>query len=228
MRIRIHCENRLGIAQEVLDILVQHQINLRGIETEVQGEIYLSLPALEFDTFQRIMPQLRRIEGIHDVTTVGFMPTEREKEELNVLLSTLPEPVVSVDSTGKVLVTNKAAQAVLQESAADLRGRSLRRSIRGFNVNHWLREVEHSHQSAFVQVANQAFLMDIYPIFIADDQNNTQFAGAVLTFKTPVRLGRQVHAYSQTQSELSALVADSRSMRELMRQARRMAVLDAP
>lgn len=228
MRIRIQCENRLGIAQEVLDILVRHNIDLNGIETETQGEIYLSIPQLAFETFQLIMPQLRYINGVHDVSTVAFMPMEREKEELNVLLSTLPEPVISVDSNGRVLVANRAALATLQLCADELRGCSLRKFIRGFNLSHWLRDSEHEHQSAFVQMAKQAFLVDIYPIYIADDHGHQQFAGAVLTFKSPVKLGRQMYAYSQTQSELSALVAESRGMREQLRHARRMAVLDAP
>lgn len=228
MRIRIQCTNRVGIAQEVLDILVQQDIDLKGIETEGQSEIYLSLPRLAFDTFQLIMPQLRHIDGVHDVSTVGFMPMEREKEELNVLLSTLPEPVVSVDSAGRILITNRSAQSVLQQSVDELRGRSMRKFIRGFNLSHWLKEEAHDHQSAFVQMARQAFLMDIYPIYIPDDQGNQQFAGAVLTFKSPMKLGRQMQVYSQTQTELSAMVAESKAMREQMRQARRMAVLDAP
>ncbi len=228
MRIRIQCVNRLGIAQEVLDILVRHGIDLKGIETETKGEIYLSIPRLEFETFQQIMPQLRHIEGVIDVSTVAFMPMEREKEELNVLLSTLPEPVISVDSTGRVLVTNRAAQALLQQDVEALRGSSLRKFIRGFNLTHWLKEDLHEPQSAFVQVSRQAFLVDIYPIYIPDDHGRQQFAGAVLTFKSPRKLGRQMQTYSQTQSELSALVAESKVMREQMRQARRMAVLDAP
>ncbi len=230
MRIRIQCENRLGIAQEVLGILVSHEIDLKGIETdtEFQGEIFLSLPSLEFDTFQQIMPQLRHIDGVHDVSTVAFMPMEREKEELNVLLSTLPEPVISVDSSGRILVSNKAAQAVLHLEEEELRGRGMRKFLRGFNLGHWLKEDQHRHQSAFVQISRQAFLMDVYPIYIPDDHGEPQFAGAVLTFKSPMKLGRQIEAYSQTQTELSAMVAESKAMREQMRQARRMAVLDAP
>ncbi|MCH8552405.1 MAG: sigma-54-dependent transcriptional regulator [Natronospirillum sp.] len=230
MRIRIQCEDRLGIAQEVLEILVSHEIDLKGIETEsdFQGEIFLSLPSLQFETFQKIMPELRHIAGVHDVSTVAFMPMEREKEELNVLLATLPEPVISVDTSGRILVSNKAAQAILHLEAEELRGRGLRKFLRGFNLGHWLKEDQHKHQSAFVQMSRQAFLMDVYPIYIPDDQGEPQFAGAVLTFKSPMKLGRQIEAYSQTQSELSAMVADSKAMREQMRQARRMAVLDAP
>lgn len=228
MRIHIHCENRLGIAQEVLDRLVQNEINLLGIETHVEGEIFLSIPTLAFDQFQQIMPQLRHINGVHDVSTVSFMPMEREKEELKVLLSTLPEPVISLDVNGRIQIANRAAGAALQADPISLRGEGLRRHLRGFNLNKWLRDGNHQHESAFVQVAKQAFLADIYPVYIPDDHGRQQFAGAVITLKSPTRLGKQMQTYSQTQSEFSAMVAESKSMRELIRQARRMAVLDAP
>jgi transcriptional regulator of aroF, aroG, tyrA and aromatic amino acid transport len=34
MRLEVHCQDRLGIAQDVLDILVEHEIDLRGIEID--------------------------------------------------------------------------------------------------------------------------------------------------------------------------------------------------
>ena len=37
MRLEISCQDRLGITQDVLDILVTHNIDLRGIEIDEGG-----------------------------------------------------------------------------------------------------------------------------------------------------------------------------------------------
>jgi transcriptional regulator of aroF, aroG, tyrA and aromatic amino acid transport len=34
MRLEIQCQNRLGLAQEVLNVLVSYQLYLRGIEVD--------------------------------------------------------------------------------------------------------------------------------------------------------------------------------------------------
>lgn len=79
MRLEISCQDRLGITQDVLDILVTHEIDLRGIEIDETGKIFLNFPNIEFADFQHLMPKIRRIDGISDVKTTHFMPSEREK-----------------------------------------------------------------------------------------------------------------------------------------------------
>ena len=34
MRLEIHCADRIGIAQEILNILVSYQVDLKGIEVD--------------------------------------------------------------------------------------------------------------------------------------------------------------------------------------------------
>ena len=104
MRLEITCQDRLGIAQDVLDILVTHEIDLRGIEIDPTGKIFLNFPNIEFADFQHLMPKIRRIDGIDDVKTTLFMPGEREKNQLSAILRTLPDPVFSIDAKGQTLM----------------------------------------------------------------------------------------------------------------------------
>ena len=56
MRLAIHCQDRLGITQEVLNILVSYQLDLRGIEVDpTLGRIFVSFPTVEFEKFQELM-----------------------------------------------------------------------------------------------------------------------------------------------------------------------------
>ena len=113
MRLHIRCEERLGICAEILDILVLHEIDLRGIEIDPSGEIYLNFPTVDFNEFQHLMPEIRLIPGVHDVSLIPYMPLEREQQEMRTLLKTLPEPVISIDTKGYVVIANDAALDVL-------------------------------------------------------------------------------------------------------------------
>lgn len=47
MRLEVFCEDRLGLTRELLDLLVLRGIDLRGIEIDPIGRIYLNLLELE-------------------------------------------------------------------------------------------------------------------------------------------------------------------------------------
>ena len=122
MRLEVNCQDRLGIAQDVLDILVEHEIDLRGIEIDKEGKIFLNFPNMEFTDFQHLMPKIRKIEGIEDVKTTPFMPIEREQYQLKALLQTLPDPVFSVDTKGKIILINDAVASSLEVPKSDIIG----------------------------------------------------------------------------------------------------------
>lgn len=78
MRLEVFCEDRLGLTRELLDLLVLRGIDLRGIDIDPIGRIYLNFAELEFATFSSLMAEIRRIAGVTDVRTVPRMPSERE------------------------------------------------------------------------------------------------------------------------------------------------------
>ncbi|SQD03488.1 DNA-binding transcriptional regulator TyrR [Escherichia coli] len=78
MRLEVFCEDRLGLTRELLDLLVLRGIDLRGIEIDPIGRIYLNFAELEFESFSSLMAEIRRIAGVTDVRTVPWMPSERE------------------------------------------------------------------------------------------------------------------------------------------------------
>lgn len=94
MRLEVFCEDRLGLTRELLDLLVLRSIDLRGIEIDPIGRIYLNFAELEFTDFSSLMAEIRRISGVTDVRTVPWMPSEREHLALSALLEALPEPVL--------------------------------------------------------------------------------------------------------------------------------------
>ena len=96
MRLEVFCEDRLGLTRELLDLLVLRSIDLRGIEIDPVGRIYLNFAEIEFNTFSSLMAEIRRIAGVTDVRTIPWMPSEREHLALSALLEAMQERQVTI------------------------------------------------------------------------------------------------------------------------------------
>lgn len=94
MRLEVFCEDRLGLTRELLDLLVLRSIDLRGIEIDPVGRIYLNFAEIEFNTFSSLMAEIRRIAGVTDVRTIpGCL--QSVSTALSALLEAMPEPFLS-------------------------------------------------------------------------------------------------------------------------------------
>ena len=72
MRLDIHCADRVGIAQEILNILVSYNVDLKGIEVDsVNCRMYVSFPEIEFEQFQKKISKLIKIFVPKSILKVG-------------------------------------------------------------------------------------------------------------------------------------------------------------
>lgn len=229
MRLEITCQDRLGIAQDVLDILVKYSIDLRGIEVDKTGKIYLNFPNIEFEEFTHLMPEIRKLQGVDDVKKIPFMPIEREKKQLRALLEILPDPVFSVDTKGKILLANESVTASLEQDDNALKGKEVAELVKGFNFNKWLNTKKITMETQRVKFVEQDYVADMLPILVAESADSQVLAGAVIMLKSEYRLGQQLHAFNQSQEDgFTHIQATSTSMKRVIREAKKMAELDAP
>lgn len=230
MRLEVFCQDRIGLARELLDLLVARNIDLRGIEIASLGRIYLNFSALEFDAFSNLMAEIRRTPGVTDVRTVSFMPSEREHRALSALLVAMPEPVFSLDLKGKVELANPAAQNLFNLDEQKIRNQNAGTLIAGFNFQRWLENERVDAQAQHVVIQGRDFLMEARPIYLAqEDEQNDQPVGAMITLKSTARMGRQLQNLSVTDdSEFDHIVAVTPKMRQVIDQARKLAMHDAP
>jgi transcriptional regulator of aroF, aroG, tyrA and aromatic amino acid transport len=227
MRLEVNCQDRLGIAQDVLDILVEHEIDLRGIEIDLLGKIFLNFPNIEFADFQHLMPKIRKIEGIEDVKTTPFMPIEREQYQLKALLKTLPDPVFSVDTKGKIILINDAVVLSLDISKNDIIGSNIAELLKGFNVIRWLEGKNPQSQSQRIRFSEQDYLLDMLPVMVPDSDGADILAGAVFMLKSELRLGQQLTVFNKVSVDsFISIQADSKAMKNVVKEAKRMAELD--
>jgi len=230
MRLEIHCQDRVGIAQEVLNILVHFSIDLRGIEVDPElGRMYVAFPAISFETFQELMAKIRRIAGVSDVKTTAFLPSEREHNELTTLLKTLPDGVIAVDTKANITVVNEAAIEALALSRDELLGQPLSPLVKGFNFQRWLEGDDVLAQTRKIELQGKKFVADVLPVLVPAEEGGEILAGAVINLKSESRLGEQMVAFKRGDLEsFNTIQASSNLMRKVVREAKKMAQLDAP
>jgi len=229
MRLEVFCEDRIGLTRELLDLLVLRSLDLRGIEIDPVGRIYLSFSSLDFDTFSSLMAEIRRIDGVTDVRTISWMPSEREHRALSALLEALPEAVLSLDLKSKVELANPASRQLFGQSEDKLRNLNAASLIPGFNFVRWLDSKPVESHNEHVAINGQNFLMEITPVHLESEQGENLLAGAVVMLRSTVRMGRQLQNLSQQDlSAFSQIIAVSTKMRHVLDQARKLAQLNAP
>ncbi|MGP7733045.1 transcriptional regulator TyrR [Oceanimonas smirnovii] len=229
MRLKVNCEDRLGLTRELLNILVEHRIDLRGIEIDISGIIYLNFPALDFAELQHLMPAIRRLPGVHDVQTITCMPSEQEHNAISALLKVLPDAVVAVDIKGRITLANDAACTLLNAPQAELLQQPLGPRLKGVFVSRWLEQDKPLPLSERVTIDGEPWLADFLPIWVKEESGGQSLAGAVVVFKSAWRIGQHFKAMRHRETgHFDDFIAHSPAMSELLNEARRLAVLDAP
>lgn len=229
MRLEVSCEDRLGLTRELLDRLVEHNIDLRGIEIDTSGIIYLNFPELEFRDFQHLMPEIRRIPGVYDVKTIPYMPSEREHHEIEALLKALPDLVFSLDAKGKVTQANQSALTTLALPVEEVRGAALGSLVKGFSFSRWLEASEIRPQTCKLSINGEEYLADLTPLFVAEEKGRQALAGAVVVLKSARRVGMHFSALHAVEvGGFEHLQAESQKMKQVLAQASKLAMQDAP
>lgn len=184
---------------------------------------------MEFADFQHLMPKIRKIEGIEDVKTTPFMPIEREQYQLKALLQTLPDPVFSVDTKGKVVLINDAVVASLDVPRNEIIGSDVAELLKGFNIIRWLESKNPQAQAQRIRFLEQDYLLDMLPVMVPDSDGTDILAGGVFMLKSELRLGQQLTVFHKVGADsFISIQADSKAMKNVVKEAKRMAELDGP
>ena len=195
MRLQVSCEDRLGLTRELLARLEEHAIDLRGIELDTSGFIYLHFPELGFEHLQQLLPGIRRIRGVLDVKTVAYMPSEREHHEVQALLKALPDLIFTMDLRGRIQHVNEAVLNILHLTLRDVVGLQLSSFIKGFAFTQWLGSGGARSETCKLSFAGEEYLADLLPISIPEEgaSHASSLAGALVILKSARRVGHQFH-----------------------------------
>ncbi|MCW8332919.1 transcriptional regulator TyrR [Vibrio sp. SCSIO 43135] len=228
MRLEVFCEDRLGLTRELLDILASKSIDLRGIEIDVTGIIYLNCPDIDFDTFSELMAEIRRISGVKDVRKIQFMPMERHNTELISLLNNLPDPVLAIDLKGGVDLANHAALDLFNMSNEDIIGQPISSLLPSFNFTKW-DEGNTIRQRENIVIDGLDYAMELMPVYITGESKESTLASTVMI----IRSGSSNNVFDDSLPINNDLgfehfVGVSNRHKALISQAKKLAMLDQP
>ncbi|MEF1187436.1 ACT domain-containing protein, partial [Vibrio sinaloensis] len=228
MRLEVFCEDRLGLTRELLDILASKNIDLRGIEIDISGIIYLNCPDIDFDTFSELMAEIRRISGVKDVRKIQFMPIERHNTELISLLNSLPEPVLAIDLKGNVDMANHAAMSLFHQQESEIIGHPASTLIPSFNFAKWS-ESTSTRQRESIVIGGLDYTLDVMPVYITDEANESILASAVMM----IRSSQEKPLFDESLPLHNNLgfehfVGVSNRHKALISQAKKLSMLDQP
>ncbi|MDP5253496.1 MULTISPECIES: transcriptional regulator TyrR [unclassified Vibrio] len=227
MRLEVICEDRLGLTRELLDLLVARAIDLRGIEIDQVGIIYLNCPDIDFDSFSALMGDIRRIDGVKDVRKIQFMPVERHNHELLALVNHLPEPVLAIDIKGHIDMANLAACALLKKSELELKGMPVQHALPQIEYGSWL-EAPESRTRENIVLQGIDYVVELMPVHIENDHQQRTFASTLLTIRTQVTsVSPRAPVYPPSLG-FEHFVGISNRHKALVNQAKKLAVLEQP
>lgn len=226
VRLEVQCKDRLGLTRELLDILASQNIDLRDIEINKAGLIYLNFPEVAFDEFSQLMAKIRRIEGVIDVRKIPFLPSERRNMELLAVLSTLPDPVFAINLKGKIDNANQAVASLFNRDKEALIGEPANVLLPNFNVMYWLEE-SRVRQRESMDIEGMNYVMEIMPVYITDDDNTSILASAVVIIK-PAMDSTLARPFIPESSNLGFehFVGSSTKYKTLISQAKKLSDID--
>ncbi|EPC03611.1 ATPase AAA [Litchfieldella anticariensis FP35 = DSM 16096] len=231
MRLKFHCQNRIGILRDIVSHFADYGVNVaRG---EVGGDhgntIYLHLPHLLNAQLATLRPTLEAIPGVFSVRRVSLMPSERRHLELDALLSSLSDPVMSIDMEGHIVAANRAAGQMLGVRIDEVPGLSLDRYLHDLDLPELIRRNNARVNGLRLKLKEATYLADIAPLHSENDDDVASLAGAVVTLHRADRIGERIyHVQRQELRGFEAIFQSSPRLATLIREARRMAPLDAP
>ncbi|MBD2813768.1 transcriptional regulator TyrR [Xenorhabdus sp. Flor] len=229
MRLEVTCQDRIGLTRELLDLLVLRNIDLKGIEISPERRIYLSFTQIDFNTFRFLMAEIRRINGVIDVRTVAFMPSEKEHRAMWTLLESVPEPILSIDMKGNIDLANLASQTLFGINKEKNHPKNISQLISNYNFLRWLESDHHQPHSTTLTIKGKFYLMDITPMQLTDENQKVKCVGAVIMLRTSVYAEPvQKKLTVNDDQAFKDIVAVSPKMVHVVEQARKMAMLDLP
>lgn len=119
MRLCMNCTNRPGLLLDISQVLAKQECDIVALEV-VTGALYLECHLAFAEQMPELICELQQVEDIHHVSEVSVMPSKERAEQLEAVLSSLQDGILSVNLSGLVEKYNKTALHILNLKADNL------------------------------------------------------------------------------------------------------------
>ncbi|WMS87728.1 sigma 54-interacting transcriptional regulator [Pleionea litopenaei] len=222
-RLALQCEDRLGVVQDVVSLITEQKIDLRGIEL-TDKQLFLRLKVSE-SIAKQLSADLLTIAGIHKVHDVSLMPSEREHQELKRLMDHFPEAVASIDRQGLLVSANQGFYQQIEQLGVT--SQAIDQLIDQQHLNELFRQLD-AHRSAELTLTKQQRTLYIEAIATATGDNG-RVEHALVILRVPSEMVSKLEHWNRDRSiPFAHLVASSQVMKQLCKEAQRFATLNEP
>ena len=218
MKVEINSYDRIGISQEILAAFAYKSWNIKAIEVQ-QNFTFVFIDNLPL-TITDIQDSLAHIPAVKSCNKIDLMPYEVRENHLNTLLARVPDPIIDVDATGKILALNNAAKRVFSPEIKPVEG-SLISQFTDIDVASINKKAEHSLS---IKVFDTHYAADISPVIV-----NNNITGAMITLRTMKNIGRQLSMIqSAAEQGIDNILGCSNIIQLVISQTLRFSALDLP
>ncbi|MDF2930097.1 MAG: hypothetical protein K0Q75_2335 [Anaerospora sp.] len=119
MRLCMTCTNRPGLLVDISQVLANQECDIVALEV-VKGALYLECHLAFEEQKPELIRELQQVEDIHHVSEVAAMPSKERAEQLEAVLSSLQDGLLSINLSGIVEKYNKTAINILNLKADSL------------------------------------------------------------------------------------------------------------
>lgn len=121
LRLKISNIDRVGLVLDISRILAARKINIISMEVEL-NTIYMEFQALSPATKQSLYEELLSIPQISNVTEINLMPYQEHAEQLNAVLTSISDGIISIDLERRITQYNFAAEKIIRLPASNVLG----------------------------------------------------------------------------------------------------------
>ncbi len=222
MRIDVFFRDRVGIAHDILSVLVRRGLNVVAMEVD-PPHIFIDAQALPDSRYSELRSDLMNVPDVAAVDEIDLLPGARRRLNLHALLCAVADPVMAVDALGSIVVCNEALAKASRISEQALIGMPASQLLREASLSSELIQANFVTPMREVVLAGNPFLMEVAPIL-----EGGVTAGGVLTLHTPRRLGGRMHAMQHlAEGGFESLIGESAPLKALKARAAKAAAADA-
>ncbi len=219
--IDVRSENRLGITHEVLKVFSVLSIDLAGVEMVTHHTYLQYVIGDEAKLEKELFDNLMKIAGVESIKTIELLPSEAERLHLDAILSHLPDPLLDIDKSGKILKANQAALEYLKLDEASLYQKTLEQL---FSIS-LTQLIKLKNAPLEVSFDSKSFFMEASPIY---EPIQRQLTGAIVTLKPSEKVGLTIASIQQGQFQAAKPVVVSNELKTTFLNAEKYAGLELP
>ncbi|MFC3192758.1 TyrR/PhhR family helix-turn-helix DNA-binding protein [Marinicella sediminis] len=225
MKLAITTENKLGITDDVLSLLRNHQADLIKVEVE-DGKIYLHTRELDKPTQGTIASLLMKIPGIKWVNQIDVLPGVETQSMLHSLMQVMPDPVLGVNTKGQISFANDKARVLFSAHTEQQKMPQQMKQI--FVSEGWQEKVNAaatSHIPVNIKTIAGTMLLEVQGIKDQEGKMN----GAMLLFRDYDKIRASSYVMQGEEIDgLQRLVYQSDAFAQVLQKAKTVANVDAP